>query len=170
MSRIVPVAWYGVCKQGVASSSLASSTRQNLDQQTRCPGLHQVQLASHPPKLAYSVPEAMAALALGRNTIYDLITSGRLHLIKVGGRRIIPASALHELLGGSAARWILRSKACTPYSAGTPAPQGLSRKSAVRRLRPQRCAGAPAPERLRTLKGQFCVSRGHGLLKPAPDA
>jgi excisionase family DNA binding protein len=65
--------------------------------------LHHAELANQPPKLAYSVPEAMAAMGLGRNTIYDLISSGRLHSIKVGSRRIIPASALHEFLEGAAA-------------------------------------------------------------------
>jgi excisionase family DNA binding protein len=65
--------------------------------------LHQGDLASQPPTLAYSVPEATAALGLGRNTIYDLISSGRLHSIKVGSRRIIRAFALREFLGGAAA-------------------------------------------------------------------
>jgi excisionase family DNA binding protein len=53
-------------------------------------------------KLAYSVEEAREALGIGRATIYELINPGRLHSIKVGARRIIPASALAELLGGAA--------------------------------------------------------------------
>jgi excisionase family DNA binding protein len=53
-------------------------------------------------KLAYSVEEAREALGIGRALAYELIMSGRLHSIKVGARRIIPASALQEFLGGAA--------------------------------------------------------------------
>jgi excisionase family DNA binding protein len=34
--------------------------------------------------------------------MYDLINTGRLHSVKVGARRLIPASALAEFLGGAA--------------------------------------------------------------------
>jgi excisionase family DNA binding protein len=53
-------------------------------------------------KLAYSVEETCEALGIGRALAYELIMSGRLHSIKVGARRLIPASALQELLGGAA--------------------------------------------------------------------
>jgi len=53
-------------------------------------------------KLAYSVEEACQALGIGRALAYELIMSGRLHSIKVGARRLIPASALQEFLGGAA--------------------------------------------------------------------
>jgi excisionase family DNA binding protein len=53
-------------------------------------------------KLAYSVEEACQALGIGRALTYELIMSGRLHSIKVGARRLIPASALAEFLGGAA--------------------------------------------------------------------
>jgi len=53
-------------------------------------------------KLAYSVEEACQALGIGRALTYELIMSGRLHSIKVGARRLIPASALAEFLGGGA--------------------------------------------------------------------
>ena len=53
-------------------------------------------------KLAYSVQEACQALGIGRALAYELIRSGRLHSIKVGARRLIPASALQEFLGGAA--------------------------------------------------------------------
>jgi excisionase family DNA binding protein len=42
------------------------------------------------------------ALGIGRALTYELIMSGRLHSIKVGARRLIPASALAEFLGGAA--------------------------------------------------------------------
>jgi excisionase family DNA binding protein len=53
-------------------------------------------------KLAYSVEEASEALGIGRALMYDLLMSGRLHSIKVGARRLIPASALAEFLGSAA--------------------------------------------------------------------
>ena len=53
-------------------------------------------------KLAYSVEEACEALGIGRALAYELITSGRLHSLKVGACRLIPASALADFLGGAA--------------------------------------------------------------------
>ncbi len=44
-------------------------------------------------KLAYSVEEACQALGIGQALAYELIMSGLLHSIKVGARRLIPASA-----------------------------------------------------------------------------
>ena len=53
-------------------------------------------------RLAYSVGEACKALRIGRVLMYDLINTGRIHSVKVGARRLIPASALAEFLGGAA--------------------------------------------------------------------
>jgi excisionase family DNA binding protein len=53
-------------------------------------------------KLAYSVEEACQTPGIGRALAYELIMNGRLHSIKVGARRLIPASALQEFLGGAA--------------------------------------------------------------------
>jgi excisionase family DNA binding protein len=53
-------------------------------------------------KLAYSVEEACQALGIGRALAYELLMSGRIHSIKVGARRLIPASALADFLGGAA--------------------------------------------------------------------
>ncbi len=52
------------------------------------------------PKLAYSVLESCAALGITRPTLYGLIADGRLRTIKVGARRLIPATELHRLLAG----------------------------------------------------------------------
>lgn len=52
----------------------------------------------HPPKLAYSIKEACEASSLGRTTLFSHIKSGRLPTVKVGGRTLIPAAALHALL------------------------------------------------------------------------
>jgi excisionase family DNA binding protein len=53
-----------------------------------------------PPKIAYSIREACQASSLGRTTIYNHISAGRLRAVRVGGRTIIPAEALHALVAG----------------------------------------------------------------------
>ena len=55
-----------------------------------------------PPKIAYSIKEACRASSLGRTTIYNHISAGRLRAVRVGGRTIIPAEALHALVTGEA--------------------------------------------------------------------
>ncbi|HQS96358.1 helix-turn-helix domain-containing protein [Novosphingobium sp. 17-62-19] len=54
------------------------------------------------PKIAYSIREACAASSLGRTTIYAHIAAGRLNAVRIGGRTIIPAEALHALIAGEA--------------------------------------------------------------------
>lgn len=54
-------------------------------------------------RLAYSVNEASEATSLGRTSIYGLINSGALKAVKVGGRTVIPACSLHQLVGVNAA-------------------------------------------------------------------
>lgn len=51
-----------------------------------------------PPKLTYSVREAGQALGLGKTFIYDLINTGKLTAVKVGGRRLITAESVHSLI------------------------------------------------------------------------
>jgi len=55
------------------------------------------------PKIGYSIREACQASSLGRTTLYNHISAGRLRVVRVGGRTIIPADALRELLAGVAA-------------------------------------------------------------------
>ena len=55
-----------------------------------------------PPKIAYSIKEACHASSLGRTTLYNHISAGRLRAVRVGGRTIIPAEALHALIAGDA--------------------------------------------------------------------
>ncbi|TVV76028.1 helix-turn-helix domain-containing protein [Sphingomonas solaris] len=50
------------------------------------------------PKLAYSIPEAAAAISIGRSTIYLLIAEGRIETRKIGKRTVIPAASLLKLL------------------------------------------------------------------------
>lgn len=49
--------------------------------------------------LAYSIKEASRATSLGRSRLYQLIAAGQLEAVKVGKRTLIPAHALHKLLG-----------------------------------------------------------------------
>ncbi|MEM1381140.1 MAG: excisionase family DNA-binding protein [Pseudomonadota bacterium] len=48
--------------------------------------------------LAVSLDEAAKALSIGRTTLYKLIGNGRLKTVKLGSRRLVIASPLHELL------------------------------------------------------------------------
>jgi excisionase family DNA binding protein len=52
------------------------------------------------PKIAYSIKEACKASSLGRTTLYAHIAAGRLRAVRIGGRTIIPAEALHALIAG----------------------------------------------------------------------
>jgi excisionase family DNA binding protein len=48
-------------------------------------------------KLLVSVwPEAAEALGIGRSTAFELVASGQLASVRVGRRRLVPASALRE--------------------------------------------------------------------------
>lgn len=49
-------------------------------------------------KLAYSIPEAAAAVSIGRSKVYALIAEGRLETRKIGKRTVIPAASLAKLL------------------------------------------------------------------------
>jgi len=51
--------------------------------------------------LAYSVPQAVTVSGLSRAYLYRLIREGALRSVKIGGRRLVPAEALKELLKAS---------------------------------------------------------------------
>jgi excisionase family DNA binding protein len=55
------------------------------------------------PKVGYSIREACLATSLCKSTLYNHIAAGRLRAVRVGGRTIIPAAALHALVEGRAA-------------------------------------------------------------------
>ena len=50
------------------------------------------------PKALYRIPEAMQLLSLSRSVIYELIRSGRLHTVKEGRTRLVPATAITAYL------------------------------------------------------------------------
>jgi excisionase family DNA binding protein len=49
-------------------------------------------------RLAYSVRETVRTTNLSYASIYRLIKAGKIRSVKIGGRRLIPASALDALL------------------------------------------------------------------------
>lgn len=55
-----------------------------------------------PPKIAYSIREAAAATGCSRTWLYDMIAKNKLRSIRIAGRRLIPAEALHALIAGEA--------------------------------------------------------------------
>jgi len=50
------------------------------------------------PKLLLTVEEAAQALSLGRTFVYDLVMRRQIVSIKVGCKRRIPVTALHEFV------------------------------------------------------------------------
>ena len=48
-------------------------------------------------KLAYRVDEACHMLGIGRTSLYELVKSGELKLIKIAGRTLVPRSELERL-------------------------------------------------------------------------
>jgi excisionase family DNA binding protein len=65
----------------------------------RSRAVHQKPEKSYPP-LAYRIPDAVRVSGLGRTKLYQLINTGKLRAIHVGGRRLILAESLRELLDG----------------------------------------------------------------------
>lgn len=55
-------------------------------------------------KFGYSIKEACSATSLGRSTIYKMLSDPAcpLKAVRIGGRTIIPAEALHALISGEA--------------------------------------------------------------------
>lgn len=56
-----------------------------------------------PAKLGYSIKEAAHATSISRSTLYALVAAGQIRSVNIGGRKVIPASALHALIEGEAA-------------------------------------------------------------------
>jgi excisionase family DNA binding protein len=59
--------------------------------------------ASAPTRLAYSPEEVAQVLGLSRSAIYALLSDGSLRSLKVGRRRVIPATAVDVFLNGEVA-------------------------------------------------------------------
>ena len=50
------------------------------------------------PRMAYSVEETAQALGIGRGLVFQLLREGQLKSIRLGKRRLIPASELAAFL------------------------------------------------------------------------
>ncbi|GAA1028499.1 helix-turn-helix domain-containing protein [Virgisporangium ochraceum] len=46
----------------------------------------------------YRIPDVMTRLSLSRSVIYELIRAGRLHTVKEGRTRLVPATAIADYL------------------------------------------------------------------------
>jgi excisionase family DNA binding protein len=51
------------------------------------------------PALLHQVPEACRMLGIGRSTLYELMSAGRLKSVTIGRRRLVPASEIERFAG-----------------------------------------------------------------------
>jgi len=49
-------------------------------------------------KIAYTVPEALAAIGIGRTNLYKMAAQGKVVMKRVGGRTLVTAASLHRLV------------------------------------------------------------------------
>ena len=49
-------------------------------------------------RIAHSVENAAALLDVGRTTVFELIRTGKIKAVKLGGRTLIPDAALRDFL------------------------------------------------------------------------
>ena len=61
------------------------------------------QLCSDFPRLAYSLAELEVLTGLSRSTLYRRCRAGKLRTVRLGRRRLVPASVIGSLLTGSPA-------------------------------------------------------------------
>ena len=66
--------------------------------------------AQNVTRLAYSVAEAAASIAVSGRTMHDLVKTGAIAHFRVGQRVLIPADVLHEFIAMQTARNALRRK------------------------------------------------------------
>lgn len=52
------------------------------------------------PRLVYTIREACLVSTFGRATLHKHINSGRLDVVRIDGRTLIPVESLHRLLRG----------------------------------------------------------------------
>ena len=48
----------------------------------------------------YTVTEVAKILGIGRNTAYEICRNGEIPTIKIGGRVLVPRTAIEDLLNG----------------------------------------------------------------------
>lgn len=52
--------------------------------------------AAVPERHLYRIPEAMRLLSMSRSVIYEQIRAGRLHTVRQGRARLVPAQAIND--------------------------------------------------------------------------
>ena len=52
------------------------------------------------PRLVYTIREACLVSTFGRATLFKHINAGRLSVVRIDGRTLIPVESLHKLLRG----------------------------------------------------------------------
>lgn len=50
------------------------------------------------PRVSFSIEEAAGALGIGRTYVYQLIKEGRLQVVRLGRRTLVPMDAIQDLL------------------------------------------------------------------------
>jgi excisionase family DNA binding protein len=66
-------------------------------------GLHR-QVSTELPRAAVSVwPEMGQMLGVGRGLAYELVNSGRIRVVRLGSRILVPTSAIDDFLNAEAA-------------------------------------------------------------------
>ncbi|QOS60376.1 helix-turn-helix domain-containing protein [Thermobifida fusca] len=53
-----------------------------------------------PPRILLTVPEAARVLAISQSKLYELLASGAVRSLRIGGSRRIPVSALDDYVSG----------------------------------------------------------------------
>ncbi|WP_291571481.1 helix-turn-helix domain-containing protein [Bradyrhizobium sp.] len=56
-------------------------------------------------RLTYDVPEAGRLLGLSRNGAYAAAKAGLIPVLEMGGRKLVPKIALHQMLAAAGADW-----------------------------------------------------------------
>lgn len=66
-------------------------------------------------RLTYDVPEAGRLLGLSRNGAYAAAKAGLIPVLNIGGRKLVPKAALHQMLAAAG----LPTASSAPASSGT---------------------------------------------------
>jgi len=57
-------------------------------------------IGTEPAKLAFTVAEFLRAVGIGRTSFYELVKSGKIRVIKLGGRTLVPRDEAERLARG----------------------------------------------------------------------
>lgn len=60
-------------------------------------------MQTSPPRIGYSIKEAIEVSSIKRTRLYELINSGALDVQRIGRRTIVRADSLSRLINGEAA-------------------------------------------------------------------